>query len=441
MRSIYVLVASCCVLGTSATARQSGVAKTSNAGLSAQVPNSSPQDPQVVEQQVGTLLHEGRYLAAIRLIERADPAGASEELRWSYRQLRPALDGIVVPRGEPADNAPAADGEAVARYQEAIAKDAISEIVQRAKKTRVVIINETHDNPRDRAFVLAVAEALRPLGYNVYAAEGFTNFPGVDGKPQVQRLIADGYARYDTGFYMVDPMFAYLVRRVLQLGYRPLPYEYAPPPEKMAAYASASADESIALREQGEAENLARAIAAAPPGEKFLVHVGYSHAAERPVGPEGHQHEWMAARLARLTGIDPLTIDQTGLSEYDANPRVRALYARLVPRVGNSPKVFLTDGQATISGQMNGAVDLQVVHPPIEMIGGRPNWLQRTDRRAVRVPSRLLPKKGSRLVQVFVVGEASDAVPVDQVLVTAGREAPLVYLPPDKKVRWAVQDD
>jgi hypothetical protein len=253
--------------------------------------------------------------------------------------------------------------------------------------------------------------------------------------------MSEGYARRDTGFYINDPMFAHLVRRVLQLGYRPLPHEYVPPPEKVKAYRSASKAESIALREQGQAENLARALAAAGPDEKFLVHVGYSHAAERPIGPEGDQHEWMAARLARLTGINPLTVDQTDLSEYHGSPSVRAIYARLIPRLRDRPKVFLKDGNAVAIGPKGGATDLQVVHPPIRTVGGRPDWLQRTGRRGVPVPSELLPKEGRRLVQAFGVGEPADAVPFDQVLVTAGGKAPLVYVPKRGKIRWAVQDD
>ena len=440
-RSAFLLLAICWMLGASATAQQLGVSSGSSKGSSTQDPKPGLHNPESIDQQFASLLREGRYLAAVNLIEQANQTDISEGLKSTYRQVRPALDGIVVPTDEKPGSAPSGPSKDLVRYDGAVANDAIAQIVERAKQTRVVIVNETHDNPRDRAFVLAVAEALRPLGYSVYAAEAFTNWTGPLAKPIPQRLIADGYARYDTGFYMVDPMFAHLVRRVLQLGYRPLPYEYAPPPQMMKAYFSAPMAARIARREQGEAENLARAIAAAPPTEKFLVHVGYQHAAERPLGPEGSQQEWMAARLARITGINPLTIDQTDLSEYSQAAEMRALYSGLASRVGDSPKVFFKDGHAVASGQMAGAVDLQVVHSPIKLIGGRPDWLQRTGRRAVLVPSELLPKRGRRLVQVFGAGEAADAVPIDQVLVTAGAKTPLVYVPVKGDVRWAVQDD
>jgi hypothetical protein len=44
------------------------------------------------------------------------------------------------------------------------------------------------------------------------------------------------------------------------------------------------------------------------------------------------------------------------------------------------------------------------------------------------------------LVQAFVAGEAEDVVPLDQALVVAGREPPVLYVPTGTDIRWAVQD-
>ena len=442
IRAVCVSLAFAAGCGVSAQAGQSPVSTGTEARTSARFATLPAANPQGLDQQFTSLFREGRYLAAINLVEEADPATIVEPLKSIYRQLRPALDGFVVP-ADPATQPPPTTNLDRELYGNADAEDAIAVIVERARRTSVVIINETHDNPRDRAFVLAVAEALRPIGYTVYAAEGFTNFRRPAGKPlpQQERLVADGYARYDTGFLMVDPMFGHLVRRALSLGYRPMPYEYAPPVEDVAAYLSAPMNEQVAMREHGQAENLASAIAAAGPNEKFLVHVGYSHAAERPLGPEGNQQEWMAAKLARLTGINPLTIDQTNLSEYQPSSKLWEIYARLTERVGNRSKVFLKDNHPIASGSLGEATDLQVVHPPIRTVGGRPDWLQGTGRRAVPIPAELLPKEGRRLIQVFGAGEATDAVPIDQVLVVAGEEPPLLYVLPRGEIRWAVQDE
>ena len=426
------LAASAAVTASSAVARAQG-----SPAADPPPPASAPAQPPVapgLDQQFSLLLREGKYLAAMNLIEGAEPGAVSDNLRSIYAQYRSMLDGFVVQRGDTESPPPAP--EDLAAYDAAVPVDAVAAIVERARDTRVVIVNETHDNPRDRAFILAVAEALRPLGYSVYSAETLANQPPAFAAAEMERLTREGYARRSSGGYTIDPMFAHLVRGVVALGYRPLGHEATITPEFVAT----PREEQVALREQAQAENLASALAAAAPEEKFLVHVGYSHAAEQPLGPT--RQEWMALRLKRLTGIDPLTVDQTWLTEFGG---LRALHAALAPRVGEAPKVFLKDGQSVQRPAQQwlpaGTFDLEVVHPPIRTVGGRPDWLRSTGRRAVAIPAELLPREGRRLVQAFAAGEADDAVPLDQAIVTAGEEPPVIYVLPEGEVRWAVQDD
>ena len=345
--------------------------------------------------------------------------------------MRPALDGFFY-KDPAAPPLPPSDSEELAAYDGATTEDAIRAIVERARDRRVVIVNEAHDSPRDRAFILELAEALKPLGFTHYAAETFTNQTPEMAAAAMEQLTRDGYPVHATGYYTNEPMFGYLVRRVMALGYRPVAYEAAYRPEQDAL----SRGEQIALREQAQAENLAGALAAAGPEAKFLIHVGYGHAAERP--PPG-ESEWMAARLARLTGLDPLTIDQTEISEVAPRPLDRALHAGLAPRVGEGPAIFRKDGAPLATGRLGSATDLQVVHPLVTSVDGRPDWLRHTGRIAVAIPAELLPAAGRRLVQAFVVGEADDAVPLDQALVVAGEEPPMLYVPDGVEVRWAVQ--
>src|SRR5690606_38636777 len=159
--------------------------------------------------------------------------------------------------------------------------------------------------------------------------------------------------------------------------------------------------------------------------------------AERPL-PNGE--EWMAARPARLTGLDPLTIEQTGVSAVAPTPGGRALHRALAPRLGAGPVVFMKDGHPLATGRLGGVTDLQVVHPAVKTVAGRPDWLRDTGRIAVPVPEHLLPSEGRRLVQAFIAGEAADAIPLDQTLVTAGEEPPVIYVPEGAEIRWQVQD-
>jgi hypothetical protein len=298
--------------------------------------------------------------------------------------------------------------------------------VKRARRTNIVILNEEHFAPRDRSFALQVARALRPLGYSILAAEAFTSSADLAQRERRARSLRErGYPRLESGFYTKDPVFADFVRHSLALGYRPVNYEYVAPNG-----APAPADQDAA-REQGEADNLMRAIFSKDPTAKVLIYVGYAHAAEGPL----YGGEWMTARLKHLTGIDPLTIDQTTLSPTGNEA---SLYAALEKRLDGRSVVPILAGKPLKFGDLGAAVDLQVAHAPTRLVRGRPDWLYKSGRSVVEVPPKLRPRRGRVLVQAFKADEPADAVPLDQVLVTAGQAPPPLLAPPGP-VRFAVR--
>lgn len=405
--------------------------------LAAQTAPAAAPDPGVELKAVFAHLRDGEYLAGLDELKAGahDPRfGENNPLAELWVQLHPWLSENVDPSTFPAEADAKPDAAAAARFASAETRDAIDEIVRRARDTRIVILNEAHHSPRDRAFGLEVARALRPLGYTILAVETLGNFGTPDqAAERARRIQADGYIRRADGMYLRDPAFADFMRGALALGYRPVPYEYkaiGPPP--------ADAD-PLALREQGEADNLVARLGLGTSDAKILIYVGYAHAAEAPMGKDGGGDRWMAARLKAMTGIDPLTIDQTVVSEFSLNADERALYAVVKPRLGKRPVVFVDKGGPVRAGALGGAMDLQVVHPPVAQIGGRPDWLLWMGRKPVPIPANLLPRRGRRLVQAFAANEADDAVPVDQVVVEAGKEPPVLMLP-DRPVRYAVQD-
>lgn len=406
----------------------------------AQAPASAPNKPGPSEPIVPSAfmaateaVFAGRYLDAVDRLKAAVAAGDRSVVSL-LEQVEPFITGVpAVPR--PAASAPPLDAELAGKLRHAVARDAIAAIVERARNTRIVILNEAHDEPRHRAFGLDVARALRPLGYTILAAEALMNNAdaGLSAKAMAA-LATEGYPRRGTGFYINDPVFGDFIRQALALGYRPVAYEQTSHEQAKTPL------EGIIAREQEQAENLARHIAAAGPNAKILIYVGYSHAAEAPVSyGENEKAEWMAARLKRMTGIDPLTIDQTELRQASPSPAGSAAYDILSKAVGRRSAVLSFQGRFLKSGNSREALDLQVVHPPVKWVNGRPDWLRRMSRRPVAVPPALRPAKGRRLVQAFVAGEAKDAVPVDQVLVVAGNPLPRMMLPAGP-IRYAWQE-
>jgi hypothetical protein len=152
---------------------------------------------------------------------------------------------------------------------------------------------------------------------------------------------------------------------------------------------------------------------------------------------------WLAARLKRATGLDPLTIDQTAMmqgatEETSPAPWRFACQQDWLP----SSMVFRrADGTYFTGGDYVGKVDMQVFHPVTTMVDGRASWLAMDGyREAVDVPTEWLPKSGRVLVQAFVASEGDDAVPMDQVVLRAGEPAPVLMLP-SGAYRLVLQDE
>jgi hypothetical protein len=308
------------------------------------------------------------------------------------------------------------------RVSIAVPRDAIHEIVARARNTNIVILNEAHSSPRDRAFALQVARALRPLGYKILAAETFDNNAPATGPSPVERLKQDGVVRFSTGVYTRDPVFARFIREALALGYEPVGYEQTK--------AQSRPSDGIAEREQAQAENLMQRVFSARPKEKVLIYVGWGHVAEKPA----RQGELMASRLKRMTGIDPLTIDQTSVTETSAADA----YAAASARIGKKPAVFFEGKNPLLIGPISG-VDLQVIHPRRSYQSGRPAWLVELGGRKMQIPPRLMPRQGRRLIQAFAANAPSDAVPLDQVLVDGSKSSRALIVPAGP-VRFAIQE-
>lgn len=285
------------------------------------------------------------------------------------------------------------------------AVDAVPAIAEHARGSRIVMVNEAHHAPQHRAFSIALLRALR--------AEGFTHLA-------VETLFASDtllnerkYPVRASGAYIAEPVYGDLVRTALRLGYRVVAYENA-----TAAQPGG--------REEGQARNLVRRTLEADPHARVLVHAGYRHINESGllagVPP-------MAMVVKRLTGLDPLTIDQTEMTEHSTSAFEHPIYRRAADAgVVTRPTVFRSASGALWTLK-DGLRDVTVFHPRTILADGRPTWLRLGGWRvAHHLDAHACGVATHCLVEARFVSESVDAVPIDQVEVTPA-SAPALMLP------------
>jgi hypothetical protein len=381
--------------------------------------------PAPEQKYLGMILGDGRYLEGWLGLERsAGKPGADPDAIALARSF--VLGGSVDYR--PADEDCEA-GSLQSALSGAQPSDAIGEIVERAKRSRVVILNENHSTPRHRAFALQLARALRPLGYRHLAAEAINDRMTDDAAAAAtEKIRRRGYIVRSDGIYTNEAMFADFLKQALGLGYRLHSYDGNPP----------GAVDPVAAREEWQAQTIARRVIVKYPEDKVLIYVGFRHATEIPFdGGLGRRESWMATRLARITGLDPLTIDQRQPVPQGCLP------GRLVSRVMRaSPTgsvVFKKNGRDVGVGDYAGVVDLNVLHFPVPAVRSRPGWMAALGRRAVEVPKGLLAKDKHSLVELHVKGSSPDAIALDRVLVRPGERNPPPLLTSERDIEIRVQ--
>lgn len=276
-------------------------------------------------------------------------------------------------------------------YERLPAVEALAELVADA---RIVMVNESHRTPLQRAFSEALAGPLRTKGFTHFGAETF-DFEYMD------ELVLAGVPTGRTGVYTAEPAFGNLVRTVLSLGYTPFAYEQRPAQQREMADPRLAG----AVREQAQAANIAQVLRRNPEARIFL-HVGGGHNNKSAMG---ESRPMMAARLRALTGIDPVTIDQIAGTPSPARKFQSGLY-RGVEQCGpvTSPMVLRREDGSFLS--RHPGYDATVFFPHIDYSKGRGDWMEwLADRRLVRV--RVEPHGERSVVRVHLVGDPEGASP------------------------------
>lgn len=224
-------------------------------------------------------------------------------------------------------------------------------IIQQSKTNQVIIINEAHNNSFHRLFTKSLLEQLYQNGYKNLGLEGLEN-----GANEDTLLNSRKYPIQESGYYTKEPQFGNLIRTALKIGFNVFPYEQI-------------SDVNGKEREIEQAQNIIKLIDNNP-NEKFIIHCGFDHVLE------GNYRNWgkaMAGRLFELTGIDPLTINQTKYSERSKSEFNETLLQALnliesSILIDNSNKPLNYERQESFT-------DIAVLHPTTKYVNNRPNWL------------------------------------------------------------------
>lgn len=249
-------------------------------------------------------------------------------------------------------------------------------IMDRAKSSEVVILNEAHLYPQHRVFAKSLLAGLYALGYKHLCMEDLQESARLESMKIPER---------SKGYYIQEPCMGDMVREALKLGFHLHAYDAPASPRR----------DSVAAR------NIQR-IRASHPADKLVVYCGFSHAMEH------RSPTCMASYFKKMTGIDPLTIDQTVYCEREASD----YYSRLVQFYAiQSPSVLLAGD--SIIPLHKAYCDIQVITPPTSYIKGRPHWLLELDGRQLKEIEDCFQ---GGIVEVYYADELTEnkeAVPID----------------------------
>ncbi|MDP4149685.1 MAG: hypothetical protein Q8927_07955 [Bacteroidota bacterium] len=297
---------------------------------------------------------------------------------------------------------------AVDGLKDIVHADARRYIHFRARTSRVIMINEARDKPLHRAFTLSLLADLYHEGFRYLAMDLLDNSPSRDLSSLNVR----------SGYYCAEPVAGELVRAALALGYTLVSYE------DTAAYRHTPTE-----RDSIQALNLWNVIRR-DTGARMLVHAGYAHISKRRA-PDGYIPMGLAFR--NLSGLDPLTIDQTDMTEESNFGYGRVFYQAYVQKYPLTSASIPMIGDEPVNVTNSDLYDLAIIHPPTQYQDGRPSWLSLG---GLRQPVYVKPTvPNSFLVQAYYLAEIEGhdgkpwhVVPADQTYTATSKRNFLLYL-------------
>jgi len=265
-------------------------------------------------------------------------------------------------------------------------------IVEMAKNRKAVFFNEAHSAPISRTLTIELLAKLREQGFNYFAAETLYETD--------KDLNSRRYPTANTGFYTNEPLYAEMVRTALRLGY------------KVVAYDAENAGVGD-RRERAGAENLYERVFKQDPNARLVVNAGFAHVQKTGKYLGGSS---MGEFFAKISGIDPLTIEQTMMIQHARTDQDHPYYLAVTQSQHFSePSVFVNGDKGwTLKPD---EYDLSVLFPPEASTTDRPEWLRLGGlREPYAVGSELCNTHLPCLIEARYADEGADSIPADRVI-------------------------
>lgn len=273
------------------------------------------------------------------------------------------------------------------------AKPALDAIVELAKGRKAIFFNEAHNVPLTRTLTLELLTKLRAEGYTYFAAETLYSAD--------TDLNKRGYPVSKSGFYTMEPIAAEMVRTALQLGFKVVAYE-------------SEKEGNGDVREYDQAKNLYERIFKNDPQARVVVNAGYAHIQENGKYLGGRS---MAQHFRKLSGIDPLTIEQTMLIEHPPGTEDHPYYHAVIDSLHPTAPIVFEDKDGKPWSLRPKAYDVFVFFPLEDIRDGRPSWL---DLGGLRTPhfisSSACQNTFPCLIEARYAKEGDDAIPADRLV-------------------------
>ncbi|MBS1600090.1 MAG: hypothetical protein JST75_17825 [Bacteroidetes bacterium] len=274
-----------------------------------------------------------------------------------------------------------------------------------ARNYQVIMMNESPNKPLHRVFMMSLLDDLYKRGFRYLAMEMLNN----NSNHSLDKLTST------TGNYSAEPVAGEMIRYALDLGYSLISYE-----DTLAYKHRATERDSI------QAVNIYRTIRM-DSSAKIIVYASYGHIAEKGDG----NYIPMGMAFKKISGIDPLTIDQVSMTEESDFAFGKFFYNAYLEKFPLTSSSIALINDQPINVTQSELYDLTVIHPPTTYRDARPTWLSLNGRRQ---PTYIKPSnKNTFFVQAYYQFESfsnkpGQLIPADQTYIPTSKGNYLLYL-------------